>query len=79
MSRHATIALLFAAAIGSAASAMAADDQGAVDSARSRGRAAAGAAPIRLFEGREAGPNELHLVCVIDGAGGRLRRCPARD
>ncbi len=69
MSRLATIALVLAAAIGSAAAA-AANDERALSAPR--------AAPTRLFEGRDAGPNELHRICVVDAGGGRVRPCTFR-
>jgi hypothetical protein len=74
MSRRPAAAILFAVAFGTAVIAFAATNQTFAADARERGQAA-GAAPVRLFEGREAGPNELYRFCVLD-AGGRLRRCP---
>lgn len=76
MLRHAMVALAFAAAIG-AGTAFAADEQKSAGDSR----AAAGQRPmpVKLFEGREAGPNELFRVCLVDNGGGRLRRCGARD
>ena len=78
MLRCATIALAFAAAMG-AGIAFAADGQNAAGDSRAPGSTASRAMPVKLFEGREAGPNELVRVCLVDQGTGRLRRCGARD
>jgi hypothetical protein len=75
MSRHITAALLLATAIGGIANLLAAANQAFAAVPGERAQAAVGA-PVRLFEGREAGPNELYRFCVIDA--GRIRRCPGQ-
>ena len=75
MSGHPMAALVLAAVVGGGSSVLAADNQKLVADGRVGGQSAS--APIKLFEGREAGPNELYRFCVID-SDGRLRRCSVR-
>jgi hypothetical protein len=73
MSGHPMAALVLAAVVGGGSSVLAAENHKLAADGRERGPAAT--APIKLFEGREAGPNELYRFCVID-VDGRLHRCP---
>jgi hypothetical protein len=75
MFRHVLTAFALAAALASAV-VLAATPQMPSTAARKHAEAASGG-PIKLFAGREAGPNESYLFCVID-VDGRLRRCPDR-
>jgi len=73
MSGHPMAALVFAAVVGGGSSVLAAENQKLAADGREHGQGAS--APIKLFEGREAGPNELYRSCVID-TDRRVRRCP---
>jgi hypothetical protein len=45
--------------------------------ARHYGSVGRRAAPVNLFEGRDAGPSEQFQICVTDDGQGRIRPCDA--
>jgi hypothetical protein len=76
MSFRTKVALAAALVFGSASAVLAGSDEGKVVHAiGDQGLVVRRALPVRLFEGRDAGPNERFLKCVTEDAFGRIGPC----
>jgi len=77
MASYAKIILALVLAIGCGTSALAGENNKPVDASPRRSSPVLRPVSAKLFEGRDAGPNELYRQCVIDKGGGRFQRCGA--
>ena len=79
MSSRIKAALVVALVFGAGTAVVAEGDEGKVaHGVKDHGLVLRRATPVRLFEGRDAGPNERFLRCVADNGCGRMQPCSTR-